>query len=223
MIDVEIPKINVDLGNQIHFVKFPNFLGVEPRPFDADTYEDEIDDDDVLDEEGRSRVKLKVENTIRWKNSVDDEGNPLKKSNAKIVRWSDGRLEFVKIINIFLIVLFCTRFSMSLYLGQEVFDVHMHPLQGDHHHLFIRQGTGLQGRAIFRTKLTFRPHSTESFTHRKMTMSMADRTSKTQKVKVLPVVGKDPEAQKLELLKVLIFFLDQKMYRFGTFWIENLI
>lgn len=80
----------------------------------------------------------------------------------------------------------------------------MHPLQGDHHHLFIRQGTGLQGRAIFRTKLTFRPHSTESFTHRKMTLSMADRTSKTQKVKVLPVVGRDPEAQKQELLKVLM-------------------
>uniref|UniRef100_A0A915K3W9 RNA polymerase-associated protein LEO1 n=1 Tax=Romanomermis culicivorax TaxID=13658 RepID=A0A915K3W9_ROMCU len=179
LIDVEIPKISADLGSQLHFVKFPNFLSVEPRPFDPDTYEDEIDDDDVLDEEGRSRVKLKVENTIRWRNDPNDESKRL--SNAKIVRWSDG--------------------SMSLYLGAEVFDVHTHPLQGDHHHLFIRQGTGLQGRAIFRTKLTFRPHSTESFTHRKITMSMADRTNKTQKVKVLPAVGKDPEAQKQELMK----------------------
>ena len=30
------------------------------RPFDTVTYEDEIDDDDILDEEGRTRTKLKV-------------------------------------------------------------------------------------------------------------------------------------------------------------------
>ncbi|VDP09542.1 unnamed protein product, partial [Soboliphyme baturini] len=171
LIDAEVPKINIDLGNQIHFVKFPNFLSVEPRMFDPDAYEDEIDEDQVLDEEGRSRLKLKVENTIRWRNAVDEHGNTVRESNARIVR-------------------------MSLYLGSEVFDVHLHPLQGDHHHLFIRQGTGLQGRALFRTKLTFRPHSIESFTHRKMTLSMADRNNKTQKVKVLSVVGTDPETQK---------------------------
>lgn len=31
LIEVEIPKVNLELGNQIHFVKFPNFLSVEPR------------------------------------------------------------------------------------------------------------------------------------------------------------------------------------------------
>lgn len=46
--------------------------------------------------------------------------------------------------------------SMSLHLGNEVFDVYKAPLQGDHNHLFIRQGTGLQGQAVFKTKLTFR-------------------------------------------------------------------
>ena len=30
------------------------------RPFDPVTYEDEIDEDEVLDEEGRTRMKLKV-------------------------------------------------------------------------------------------------------------------------------------------------------------------
>ncbi len=29
-------------------------------PFDPTTYEDEIDEDEVLDEEGRTRLKLKV-------------------------------------------------------------------------------------------------------------------------------------------------------------------
>ena len=67
---------------------------------------------------------------------------------------------------------------------------------------FSQQGTGLQAQAIFHEKLTFRPHSTNSQTHRKMTLSIADRVSKTGKIKILPVVGKDPESQKSELIKV---------------------
>jgi len=51
--------------------------------------------------------------------------------------------------------------------------------------------------------LCFRPHSTDSFTHRKMTLSLADRSNKAQKVKVLPIAGKDPDAQRTEMIKVL--------------------
>jgi RNA polymerase-associated protein LEO1 len=54
---VEIPKISSDLGREIHFVKLPNFLSVETRPFDAETYEDEIDEEETLDEEGRARYE----------------------------------------------------------------------------------------------------------------------------------------------------------------------
>ena len=51
-----------------------------------------------------------------------------------------------------------------------------------------------------------RPHSTDSFTHRKMTLSLADRSTKTQKVKVLPIAGKDPESQRTEMIKVVSCF-----------------
>lgn len=54
-IDVEFPRICSDLGKDIHFVKLPNFLSVDTRPFDPETYEDEIDEEDTLDEEGRQR------------------------------------------------------------------------------------------------------------------------------------------------------------------------
>ena len=188
-IEVEIPKINTNFGKQLHFVKLPNFLSVDTRPFDKDAYEDEIDEDEIMDEEGRARLKLKVENTMRWRYAKDEYGNPkyddlgnqVKESNARMIRWSDG--------------------SMSMHLGNEIFDVHSMALQGDYNHLFVRQGLGLQGQAVFKTKLTFRPHSTDSFTHRKMTMSLADRSSKTQKVKVLPIAGKDPESQRTEMIK----------------------
>lgn len=180
-IEAEIPKINTDLGRQIHFVKLPNFLSVETRPFDRETYEDEIDEEETLDEEGRARLKLKVENTIRWQVNFDSEGNAIRESNAKLVRWSDG--------------------SLSMHLGSEIFDVYKQPLQGDHNHLFIRQGTGLQGQAVFRTKLSFRPHSTDSFTHRKILSSLADRSLKTSAVKVLSQVMKDPDIKRDELFK----------------------
>ena len=42
------------------FVKLPNFLSIETKPFDQAFYEDEIDEDEVLDDEGRARLKLKV-------------------------------------------------------------------------------------------------------------------------------------------------------------------
>lgn len=180
-IDVDIPRIATDLGKDMHFVKLPNFLSVETRPFDAETYEDEIDEEETLDEEGRQRLKLKVGNTIRWRNEIDETGNAVHESNARFVKWSDG--------------------SMSLHLGNEIFDVYKQPLQGDHNHLFIRQGTGLQGQAVFRTKLTFRPHSTESFTHKKMTMSLADRSQKTSGIKILTSVGHDPDADRYANLK----------------------
>jgi len=59
----------------------------------------------------------------------------MRESNAKMVKWSDG--------------------SLSLHLGSEIFDVFSMPMQ-DHNHLYIRQGTGLQGQAMFKNKLTFR-------------------------------------------------------------------
>lgn len=152
----------------MHFVKLPNFLSVDCRPFDPEHYEDEIEDEDSLDEEGRARLKLKVENTMRWRIGFDEEGKTLRESNARMVKWSDG--------------------SMSLHLGSEIFDVYKQPLQGDFNHLFIRQGTGLQGQAVFRTKLSFRPHSTDSFTHQKLTRNMADRSNKASGIKVISQV-----------------------------------
>lgn len=46
--------------------------------------------------------------------------------------------------------------SLSLHLGSEVFDVYKAPMQGNLNHLFVREDTGLQGQAVFKSKLTFR-------------------------------------------------------------------
>ena len=67
--------------------------------------------------------------------------------------------------------------------------------------LTLLQGTGLQGQAVFRTKLSFRPHSTDSQTHKKMTLSMADRSSKTNQIKVISMVGADPDVNRWARIK----------------------
>jgi len=57
--------------------KLPNFLNVEPRPFDIETYEDELADtkDPDDDDEEEDKVRLRVENTIRWRYGKDRDGN----------------------------------------------------------------------------------------------------------------------------------------------------
>ena len=63
-IDVTIPYCRFSLGSELYFVKMPNFLSIERKPFDPSLYEDEMEEDEVLDEEGRARLKLKVH--IGW-------------------------------------------------------------------------------------------------------------------------------------------------------------
>ena len=179
---VEMPLTDINLGEKLNLVKLPNFLSIDTRPFDPETYEDEIEDDnEITDDEGRSRLKLKVENTIRWRHALDDNGNLIKQSNSRVVRWSDG--------------------SMSLFVGAEEFDILQAPLTGAHSHLYVKHGAGIQGQAQFLSKMMFRIHSTDSYTHKKLTMRISDRVSKASKAKTLPAVGKNPEAQREELLK----------------------
>ena len=54
-------------------VRLPNFLTIDTKPFDPATYEDEKYRE-VLDDDGKARVRLRVENTIRWRYAVDDDG-----------------------------------------------------------------------------------------------------------------------------------------------------
>lgn len=179
---VEMPLTDINLGDQLNLVKLPNFLSIDTRPFDPETYEDEIEDDnEITDDEGRSRLKLKVENTIRWRHALDDNGNLVKQSNSRVVKWSDG--------------------SMSFFVGSEEFDILKAPLTGAHSHLYVKHGAGIQGQAQFKSKMMFRIHSTDSYTHKKLTMRISDRVSKASKAKTLPAVGKNPEAQREELLK----------------------
>ena len=46
------------LGRELHFVKLPNFLSVESRPFDPDNYEDELEDESQQQEGFKATVVI---------------------------------------------------------------------------------------------------------------------------------------------------------------------
>lgn len=177
---MDLPPARPNLGSKRYYVRLPNFLSIGTHEYHPDHYDDEIDDDELRDAEGRAKLKLRVENTIRWRRTPKDDGTEQVESNAKIVEWSDG--------------------TMSLYLGSEIFDINEKSF-GEHSHLFASMGSGLQAQDIFHSKLSIRPNSTESFTHRKLTLSLADRSQKTQKIRMLNNPGQDPEARLDELSK----------------------
>ena len=135
------------LSHDCQLLSHDHFLSY--RPFDASLYEDEMEEEgELLDEDGRARLKLKVENTIRWRKKINEEGTEEKESNARIVQWTDGRFvddecipNNAQLSTTHTHPLCLSLSSMSLYLGSEIFDIHKQPLQGEFSHLFVRQGT----------------------------------------------------------------------------------
>jgi RNA polymerase-associated protein LEO1 len=71
-----------------------------------------------------------------------------------MVRWSDG--------------------SFSLLLGDELFEVATQDLKDQHQYLLLshpKEGL-FQTHARFMKSATFRPHNTQSLTHKKLTLAM---------------------------------------------------
>lgn len=92
---------------------------------------------------------------------------------------------------------------MTLNLGTEVYEMSEHKIE-EYNQLFLRMRSGLHGNAVFKKRYTFRPATTDSLTHRKMTMQMAQKTNKSQKVKMIGDVGLDPESSRAVSLCVNI-------------------
>ena len=76
-IEAEMPRLDLSLSDEMHLLRLPNFLSIEPHPFHPATYADEAAEE-ALDEEGRMRLKLRVENTIRWRFRADDQRGRLR-------------------------------------------------------------------------------------------------------------------------------------------------
>ncbi|KAJ3114798.1 hypothetical protein HK100_001552 [Physocladia obscura] len=157
-----------------YLAKMPNFLSVDPNPFDKASFSKSLTEEDLNDEEKR----LRLENTIRWR--YKDPITKAKDSNARIVRWSDG--------------------SFSLLLGSELFDCQLKSMSKDHHYLaayHTREGV-LESQARLTNTVMFVPSSKNSQTHRRMTAAIAQKHQKETGTKLFATVGHDPVAARRE-------------------------
>ncbi|KAJ8595631.1 Leo1-domain-containing protein [Rhizopogon salebrosus TDB-379] len=222
--NVPIPNIPVPTSSDgEHWaIRMPNFVKVDSKPFHPDTYVGpEHEDDDVHHNESirekSMSIKLKVENTMRWRWTKDEFGQDIRQSNSRLIRWSDG--------------------TLSLRLGKELFDITQ---TVDTSGGVVRQSLGssqtsqssqsqppasqntlsssrsqgltylvaqhkrsevLQAEAVITGYMTLRPTGMQSETHRMLVRAVGQKHNKVARLRMAPDPTVDPEREKMELMK----------------------
>ncbi|KZT27839.1 Leo1-domain-containing protein [Neolentinus lepideus HHB14362 ss-1] len=220
---VQIPNIPVPKSSDGNYwvIRMPNFVQVDSKPFHHETYVGPEDDDAPQAESLREKsmtIKLKVENTVRWRWVKDENGQYRKQSNSRVIRWSDG--------------------SLSLLLGKELFDITQtidtsgtvprqsisgsQPGQSSQH---VSQPTQpatpgpksqgltylvaqhkrafiLQSEAVVTGYMSLRPTGMQSETHRMLVRAVGQKHNRVARLRMAPDPTMDPEREKMELLKL---------------------
>ncbi|KAJ7089673.1 RNA polymerase II-associated protein [Mycena belliarum] len=204
---VEFPNVPVpkSSNDENWVIRMPNFVKVDSKPFHHETYtgpeqeEDEAQQAETLREKSMS-IKLKVENTVRWRWTKDAEDRDLRQSNSRIIRWSDG--------------------TSSLRLGKELFDINQSIDTSGGKSFGASQPTSsaksqgltyivaqhkrsqvLQSEALVTGYMTLRPTGMQSETHRMLVRAVGQKHNKVARLRMAPDPTMDPEREKMELMK----------------------
>ncbi|XP_051115753.1 protein LEO1 homolog [Andrographis paniculata] len=163
-------------SDQMALVKLSSLIGIDPKPFDPETYvEDEFY---VIDESGCKRV-IPFTNIIRWRVVKNPDGTSSVESNARFVTWSDG--------------------SKQLFIGNSAFDVSEDDVNEIQAHLFLLHGKGIyQGQGKISRTMTFAQSSQSSDTHHHGTARANSRHRKVGKVQEY-ITNVDPERKLWEI------------------------
>ncbi|KAF8636385.1 hypothetical protein AX17_003567 [Amanita inopinata Kibby_2008] len=216
--EVAFPNIPIPRSsdNSNWVIKMPNFVKVDSKPFHPDTYigpeqeEEELQQTETVREKTMS-IKLRVENTVRWRWVKDETGQDKRQSNSRIIRWSDG--------------------SLSLRLGKELFDINQTidtsagiprqliggsqsqstqsqsrtPLGTSQGLTYLvaqhKRSQVLQAEAVITGYMHLRPAGMHSETHRMLVRAVGQKHSKVARLRMAPDPSMDPEREKLELMK----------------------
>ncbi|KAJ8515711.1 hypothetical protein ONZ45_g6884 [Pleurotus djamor] len=218
--NIPVPKAS-DGENWV--IRMPTFVQVDSKPYHPDTYIGPEHDDEELQHTENMReksmtIKLKVENTVRWRWIKDQNGHERKQSNSRVIRWSDG--------------------SMSLRLGKELFDIHQ---SVDNSAAVPRQALGsqsqsqsqsasqqppssqqtggsskqgltylvaqhkraqvLQAEAVITGYMSLRPTGMQSETHKMLVRAVGQKHNKVARLRLAPDPTRDPEREVQELMK----------------------
>lgn len=144
--------------------RFPNILGIKTAAFDPEQFDQGAEDD----------LYKFTQNIIRWRHKKrddasgtverDEKGEPIRETNTRLVKWSDG--------------------SLQLLIGEEVFDAAEHKVQNSY--MFSRQITQstscLECQGKLGQKLVFKPSSADSRAHRSLALAIRSRAPKTSRI-----------------------------------------
>lgn len=173
--------------NELYYVKMPNFLTIVQKPFNPDSYLEELraEQEETMNHQfdNNQRIRLRVENTIRWRYVKNSDGTYSKQSNARFLRWSDG--------------------SLSLLLGSELFSAVTKNNSLEHTYLSISHENQnlLMSRKRFTKNMAFLPIDTRSSTHKKLTEAIFRGNMK--KCSIVEFVNvEDPEKVKREAERI---------------------
>ncbi|KAJ3732028.1 Leo1-like protein-domain-containing protein [Lentinula guzmanii] len=216
--NVAFPNLPVPSSsdNDNWVIRLPNFVKMDSKPFHPDTYiGPEQEDDDAVQQaetlrEKSMSIKLKVENTIRWRWVKDEYDGDRRQSNSRIIRWSDG--------------------TMSLRLGKELFDINKdidtsgaipRQLGGSQSQSQSQQPPStpakshgltylvaqhkrsqvLQSETVITGYMSLRPTGMQSETHRMLVRAVGQKHNKVARLRLVDDPSVDPEKEKAELMK----------------------
>ncbi|KAH8335441.1 hypothetical protein KR074_002083 [Drosophila pseudoananassae] len=152
------------------FLRMPQFIPVEPSPYDAQTFKDQMTPGDLKDEQALGGFVNRLKTTVRWREGKDQT----KESNAVLIRWSDG--------------------SETFHVGEETFDVMHHPVTDDQNQIYVRLNSCYQTQGSVTDKMTLRPKLDSTFgqTHVQGMRNRALNRPQTGSVKILMDMGVNP-------------------------------
>ncbi|KAJ3188462.1 hypothetical protein HDU85_005614 [Gaertneriomyces sp. JEL0708] len=165
-------------ADDVYLSRLPNFMHVQPEPFDPSTFDEE---EEAEEQERDDGLHLSVDNVIRWRELVDSKGAATKESNARLIRWEDG--------------------SFSMVLGTEFYDVSI--TDGVPHQYLTVQ---FPEQAVFQTQdrvsrtAMFKPYGLNQSVHKRLTREIAKKHQKTIKTRSI-VSMVDPQKQREALEK----------------------
>ncbi|KYQ90511.1 RNA polymerase II complex component [Tieghemostelium lacteum] len=167
---VHVNAKTIPQNSHIMKLKLLNILGIQPKPFDPSTYDDDESEDIVQD-----RKSFNLESVIRWKWGLDSNGRPIKESNTRLVQWSDG--------------------SCHLFIGSESLELKEHELNTEQFYVYSSHDGFIECEGKVNSRVTIRPTNIRSKVHQRLSKDIQDKTKKVGKIK--SVQAGDPETERL--------------------------
>ena len=189
---LSLPSLPPCLDEKI-VVRMPTFMNVQDKCFDESTHDDKAEEDLFR---GAAAI-------IRWRYVLDEQGavkldasgQPMRESNARLVKFTDG--------------------SMQLVVGDAVFDTELLPASNTYTYVQVRAATEpvdpgkgqASAPACFdctgsvTSRMALKPSSLTSAVHRRMVSFMTSQTVRLNATKVRMDRHYNPEKTKQSRLK----------------------